>query len=112
MKCTGKKDCKCDKCKMNESPVGSVGRTGVRDAQAHVTPELRAEFKKIVRKLGGKTVARQLLAEMNGQVSEGMKGGLVSDIESMLLVLSNNCNTKKMQDAVDEVLDLMDTECK
>jgi len=48
-----------------ESAVGLVGRTGAADAKAHVGPELRAEFKKIVKKIGGKTVARQLLAEMN-----------------------------------------------
>jgi len=48
-----------------ESAVGMVGRTGVADAKAHVGAELRAEFKKIVKKIGGKTVARQLLAEMN-----------------------------------------------
>jgi len=48
-----------------ESAVGSVGRTGAADAKAHVGPDLRAEFKKIVKKIGGKTVARQLLAEMN-----------------------------------------------
>ena len=53
---------------LDESAVGLVGRTGTKDAQAHVTPELRAEFKKIVKKLGGKTVARQLLAEMNAGV--------------------------------------------
>jgi len=51
--------------KLFESAVGSIGRTGSADAKAHVGPELRNEFKKIVKKLGGKTVARQLLAEMN-----------------------------------------------
>lgn len=57
----------CEKCgaEMNESPVGSIGRTGVADAANHVTPELRAKFKKLVKELGGKTVAKQLLAEMN-----------------------------------------------
>lgn len=48
-----------------ESAVGLVGRTGYADAKAHVGSELRTEFKKIVRAIGGKTVARQLLAEMN-----------------------------------------------
>jgi len=48
-----------------ESAVGLVGRTGAADAKAHVSAELRAEFKKVVKALGGKTVARQLLAEMN-----------------------------------------------
>jgi len=48
-----------------ESPVGSVGRTGTKDAEAHVTDELRAEFKKIVKKLGGVSVARQLILELN-----------------------------------------------
>ena len=57
----------CKKCgyEMNESPVGSVGRTGAADATNHITAELRAKFKKLVKELGGKTVARQLLSEMN-----------------------------------------------
>jgi hypothetical protein len=44
-----------------ESPVGSRGRTSVKDAHAHITPELEKEFFKIVKKLGGKTVASVLL---------------------------------------------------
>ena len=59
---------------LKESAVGMVGRTGAIDAKAHVTAELRAEFKKIVKKLGGKTVARQLLAEMNA-------GGAIEETE-------------------------------
>ena len=51
--------------KLFESAVGMVGRTGAADAKAHVSEELRTEFKAMVKKLGGKTVARQLLAEMN-----------------------------------------------
>jgi len=50
-----------------ESPVGKVGRTGIKDADEYITatPALRAEFKKMVKKLGGKTVALKLLKEMN-----------------------------------------------
>jgi hypothetical protein len=55
---------------LSESPVGAVGRTGYNDAKLHVTPELRQEFKKIVKRLGGKTVAKELLSQMNGQVTE------------------------------------------
>jgi hypothetical protein len=44
-----------------ESPVGSRGRTSVKDAHAHITPELEKEFFKIVKRLGGKTVANVLL---------------------------------------------------
>lgn len=56
-----------------ESPVGQRGRTGAADAKAHVTPELRAEFKKLVKQLGGKAVARELLNTMNANapMSEG-----------------------------------------
>jgi hypothetical protein len=120
-----KKDCPCkedpdsEACKkvkaekeMMESPVGAIGRTGFADADAHVTDALRAEFKKIVRKLGGKTVARKLLAEMNaGGLKENIKGGLKSDMESMLQTIQTNCYSKKMEAAIDEVLDLMDTDC-
>ncbi len=50
----------------NESAVGKPGRTGVKDAEAYeASPELRAEFKKIVQKLGGKALALKLLREMN-----------------------------------------------
>ena len=48
-----------------ESPVGIVGRTGYRDVEKHVTDELRKRFKKIVKELGGKTVAQHLLNTMN-----------------------------------------------
>lgn len=51
--------------KLKESPVGQRGRTGQADAEAHVTPELQKEFMAIVKKLGGKTVARLLLNGMN-----------------------------------------------
>lgn len=105
----------CPKCgqkiDLDESAVGLVGRTGTLDADNHITPELRAEFKKLVKKLGGKTVARKLLAEMNPGLKEakGMNGKLRGEIESMLLVLENNCRSKSMENAIEEVLDLMDT---
>jgi len=56
----------CQKKRLQESPVGSIGRTGAKDAEEYVSDELRAEFKKIVKKIGGKTVARLLLNTMNG----------------------------------------------
>jgi hypothetical protein len=48
---------------LDESPVGSVGRTSDYEAGEFIdgTPELRAEFKKIVKKVGGVSVARRLL---------------------------------------------------
>jgi len=65
------KKCPKEDCDdLDESPVGKVGRTGVLDAKAHVSDTLRAQFKKIVKQLGGKTVARQLLAEMNSGIVE------------------------------------------
>lgn len=52
--------------KVNESPVGQKGRTGVADAVVHIEGTgLEKEFQAIVKKLGGKTVARELLARMN-----------------------------------------------
>ncbi len=107
----GLSKCECCGSKIEESAVGSVGRTGFADAKAHVTPELRAQFKKIVKQLGGKTVARQLLAEMNHGIQEGMKGAVRSDIESALQTLSSNCTVSGLEEAIDEVLDLMDL-CK
>lgn len=55
---------------LDESPVGAIGRTGKYDAEAHVTPELQKEFMNIVKKLGGKTVARLLLNQMNSRGDE------------------------------------------
>jgi len=55
---------------LDESPVGMVGRTGEKDAVDHVTPELEKEFMNIVRKMGGKTVARLILGKMNTQGNE------------------------------------------
>jgi hypothetical protein len=52
--------------KINESPVGQIGRTGKNDAVAHIEGSaLEKEFQKIVKQLGGKTVARELLQRMN-----------------------------------------------
>jgi len=51
---------------VTESPVGMVGRTRDSEALSHIeSSELAKEFRKIVKKLGGKNVARQLLAGMN-----------------------------------------------
>lgn len=60
---------------LNESPVGSIGRTSKEDAEAHITPELQAEFEKIVKQLGGKAVARALLdgKPENGEIQESAK---------------------------------------
>jgi len=67
--------------KLFESAVGLVGRTGAADAKAHVSEELRTEFKMMVKKLGGKTVARQLLAEMNagGAIQESFDHAFFDD---------------------------------
>lgn len=52
---------------MNESAVGERGRTSVKDAEEFITDEKIAEFSKIVKKLGGKTVARLLLSKLNSK---------------------------------------------
>lgn len=45
----------------NESAVGTPGRTSINDAKAHISDDLIKEFNAIVKKLGGKTVARTIL---------------------------------------------------
>jgi len=95
--CPCKTDPDSEECKkirkkkqLDESPVGSVGRTGSKDAEEYInsTPELRAEFKKIVRKLGGVTVARKLLMQMNTadqpRVDEVFITRLVNDAKKKL----------------------------
>lgn len=49
----------------NESAVGKPGRTTEKDAEEHINDELVAEFKKIIKKLGGKTVAKVLLDKLS-----------------------------------------------
>ena len=51
-----------------ESPVGFVGRTKKSEAEEHIAnTDLEKKFKKIVKELGGKTVARQLLATLDSK---------------------------------------------
>jgi hypothetical protein len=54
----------------NESPVGYVGRTGKAEAEAHVTPELEKRFKDIIKEMGGKTVAKELMSRMDCKGTE------------------------------------------
>ena len=52
--------------KIVESPVGKVGRTKDSEALSHIeNSDLAKQFRKIVKQLGGKNVARQLLSGMN-----------------------------------------------
>jgi hypothetical protein len=54
-----------DMIKLQESPVGKVGRTKDSEAAEHIeNSNLAKQFRKIVKELGGKNVARQLLAGM------------------------------------------------
>lgn len=63
-----------------ESAVGTPGRTTKEDAEAHITPELRAEFEKIIKQIGGKAVARALLDGNpdNGEITEKVVGYCVT----------------------------------
>lgn len=110
-KCTGKKDCKCAECveraELSESPVGMVGRTDAKSALAHLSPELKKRFRKLLKDIGGKTVMRYLLAETPLQE----KMSLCQSASDALMRLQDETKSKKLQNAIDEVLDLMDTEC-
>lgn len=66
--------------KINESAVGEIGRTSKADAEAHITPELQAEFEKIIKQIGGKAVARALLdgKPENGEITEKVVGYCVT----------------------------------
>ena len=65
---------------IHESPVGSVGRTKDSEALAHIeSTDLAKKFRKIVKELGGKNVARQLLAGMN-QSGNKVNVGNISDV--------------------------------
>ena len=60
---------------INESPVGAVGRTGQSDALNYITPELKNEFFKLVKMLGGKTVARELINSLRSDTTPLKKDG-------------------------------------
>jgi len=50
---------------LSESPVGKVGRTKDSEAKEHIeNTDIEKRFKKIVKELGGKAVAKHLLATM------------------------------------------------
>ena len=70
---------------VNESAVGERGRTGEKDAEAYITDEKIAEFSKLVKKLGGKTVARLLLNKLNANGDKLKDSGdeTLDDIEGM-----------------------------
>jgi hypothetical protein len=64
------------KLNLNESAVGKVGRTGKSDAETFVknNPEVIKQFKNIVKKVGGKAVAAQILnLNLFGKPSEQPK---------------------------------------
>lgn len=65
---------------LSESAVGAPGRTSKADAEAHITPELQAEFEKIIKQIGGKAVARALLdgKPENGEITEKVVGYCVT----------------------------------
>jgi len=59
------------KKQITESPVGYVGRTKDSEALEHIEKsDVVKRFRKIVKELGGKNVARQLLAGMNSVGTE------------------------------------------
>jgi hypothetical protein len=70
--------------KINESAVGTPGRTTEKDAEEHINDELIAEFKKIVKKLGGKTVAKVLLDKL------GQKAEIKDEIEHIEDIIDNS----------------------
>lgn len=72
------------KIKMNESAVGTPGRTTVKDAEEHIDDELVAEFRKIIKKLGGKTVAKVLLDKL------GQKTEIKDEIEHIEDIIDNS----------------------
>ena len=67
-----------------ESAVGTPGRTTVKDAEDHINDELIAEFKKIIKKLGGKTVAKVLLDKL------GQKPEIKDEIEHIEDIIDNS----------------------
>ena len=93
-----------DEC-TNESAVGQRGRTDAKSALAHLTPALKKQFRKLLKDVGGKTVMRYLLAD--APLQEGKV--FCRDVKSTLEMFTPP--SKRMKAAIDEVLDLIDTDC-
>lgn len=72
------------KSNLNESAVGKPGRTTEKDAEEHIDDELVAEFKKIIKKIGGKTVAKVLLDKL------GAKPEIKDEIDHIEDIIDNS----------------------
>jgi hypothetical protein len=76
---------------VQESPVGSVGRTSNKEAMEHIeNTDIARKFRKIVKELGGKTVARQLLATMSPDGNLVSKPTGKTNIDEKLKTMSPN----------------------
>lgn len=69
---------------VDESAVGAPGRTTVKDAEDHIDDELVTEFKKIIKKIGGKTVAKVLLDKL------GQKPEIKDEIDHIEDIIDNS----------------------
>ena len=95
----------------DESAVGAVGRTDAKSALAHLSPELKKQFRKLLKAVGGKTVMRYLLADAPLQLGEGVSN-YCDDARSSLEKIQGFASTsKRLKNAIDDVLDIMDTDC-
>ena len=105
-----------NKSKLDESPVGQVGRTGYKDAEDYIArTSIKKQIRELLKKVGGKTVLLKLLDTMNAQpqnekITEASDSDIVKFINTIEKI-QQVCKSKKMEAALDEVLDLMDTEC-
>lgn len=64
---------------LQETPVGEKGRTGIADAKNHISDDLIKEFEAIIKKLGGKTVARTILGGFKPEIK---KADLPADLNT------------------------------
>lgn len=67
---------------LEESPVGQVGRTSHGEALNHIeNSDVEKEFFKVVKKLGGKTVAKVLLNKIKEPGNDAQIQQAIKDIE-------------------------------
>ncbi len=73
---------------LNEAAVGQKGRTSYKEAQEYCdeNEELVNEFRKILKKLGGKTVAKALLDKL------AQKPEIKDEIEHISNIVMDNSN--------------------
>ena len=92
-----------------ESAVGQVGRTSVKDAMTHISPELEKEFFKLVKLMGGKTVASVLLNKIS-IAPVGTSDSVLKRYQDNNFIDSSKCQVKLKNSTQNSISESADAE--